>query len=162
MKFCLACCRSLHSQGSMRSHQAENRFTRYWYGSRPFRVLIFDDSPFECEAILMLCEEVPSWRLFEVEVASTEEEAFVLLKNSAKFDLILVDYHQPHPFDCIEFLRRIGNLGTAVALISADDKIEYVYRYADVSVSSENITLFLTRARHYAAFCACRISWRFS
>ena len=122
----------------MRLHQAENRFTRFCYGSRPFRVLIFDDSPFECEAILMLCAEVPSWRLFEVEVASTEEEAFMLLESSDKFDLILVDYHQPHPFDCIEFLRRIGNLGTAVALISADDKIEYVYRYAGATIWCSN------------------------
>jgi CheY-like chemotaxis protein len=87
-------------------------------------VLIFDDSPFEGEALMMLCEGCS----YIAEVVDTEEEATKILA-AQQFDLVLVDYHQPAPFDCIEFLRKIATAGTAVALISADDKVECVYSF---------------------------------
>jgi CheY-like chemotaxis protein len=86
-----------------------------------FTVLIFDDSPFDGEAIMMLCEGCG----YIVEVASSEDEAMRALAQQ-KFDLILVDYHQPAPFNCVEFVSRISHCSTAVAIISGDSIIEQV------------------------------------
>jgi CheY-like chemotaxis protein len=89
-----------------------------------FRVMIFDDSPYDGEAIMMLCEGCS----YIVEVVNSEDEAMRILAKQ-KFDLILVDYHQPAPFNCVEFVKKISDRTTAVAMISADTKIEQVYSF---------------------------------
>jgi signal transduction histidine kinase/DNA-binding response OmpR family regulator len=90
-----------------------------------FKVMVFDDSPFDGEAIMMLCEGCR----YTVDVVTTEDEAMKTLAKK-KFDLILVDYHQPAPFDCVKFVERLYNRTTAkVAMISADDTVEQVYRF---------------------------------
>ena len=117
MAFCRRCCRLMHSQGSMRVHESQGCFSAYTHGAEPFRVLIFDDSPIETQALSLLCEKYA----YVTAVASTEDEAVALLTHGT-FDLLVLDYHQPAPFECIEFLRRIAELGTAVALTSANDR----------------------------------------
>ena len=111
----------------MRAHESQGSFTDHNYGEAPFKVLIFDDSPFETQAVRLLCEMCA----YVTAVASTEDEAVAFLTNG-NFNLLVVDYHQPAPFDCIEFLRRIADLNTAVALTSASDRVASVHRFLDL------------------------------
>jgi CheY-like chemotaxis protein len=87
-----------------------------------FEVLILDDSPFEGEAVALLCKA----HSYEVTVVEREEDALSLLKSvdGDRIDFVLVDFHQPKPFDCFKFINKVAELRPQkpVAVVSADEK----------------------------------------
>jgi CheY-like chemotaxis protein len=84
--------------------------------------LVLDDSPFDAEAIMIQCDAVG----YHTTVVGTPEEAVKYLAT-AHVDLMLIDYHQPAPFEFADFLDKRVRSQVAVAVVSADDKIELIF-----------------------------------
>jgi CheY-like chemotaxis protein len=87
-----------------------------------FRVVILDDSPFDAEAVNMLCLSAD----YDVVVATTAEDAVSLVTSGEHVDVLILDYHQPAPFDALDFVLKIVQGRIPVAVVSADDKIEFL------------------------------------
>jgi CheY-like chemotaxis protein len=87
-----------------------------------FEVLVLDDSPFEGEAVALLCRA----NGYEVRMVEQEDDALNALKSpdGDRINFILVDFHQPKPFDCFKFIQKVAKLRpeTPVAVVSADEK----------------------------------------
>jgi CheY-like chemotaxis protein len=86
-----------------------------------FHVVILDDSPFDAESISMLCEA----ESYEVTIAATPQEALLLVEQK-HIDIFIVDYHQPAPFEPLDFILKMIKGKVPIAIVSADDKIEYL------------------------------------
>jgi CheY-like chemotaxis protein len=92
-------------------------------GDGKLRVVVLDDSPFETEAIMMLCEDAS----YKVATAETPEEALSWVEQRT-VDLLIVDFHQPAPFDALDFVLRQVKGRVPVLLCSADGEIEFLVR----------------------------------
>ena len=85
---------------------------------RKFRVGVLDDSPFETEAMVMLCVGAS----FEVLLTDNPQEARSWI-HFKSIGLLILDFHQPAPFDALDFLPTVL---IPTVLVSADDKVEYL------------------------------------
>jgi CheY-like chemotaxis protein len=87
-----------------------------------FRVVILDDSPFDAEAVNMLCLSAN----YDVVLATTAADAVSLVTSGEQVDVLILDYHQPAPFDALDFVLKTVQGRIPVAVVSADDKIEFL------------------------------------
>jgi response regulator RpfG family c-di-GMP phosphodiesterase len=88
---------------------------------RKFRVGVLDDSPFETEAMAVLCVDAS----FEVLLTDNPQEARSWI-HLESVDLLILDFHQPAPFNALDFLLREVKGRIPTVLVSADDKVEYL------------------------------------
>jgi CheY-like chemotaxis protein len=85
------------------------------------KVLIMDDSPLQAEAVKLMCKKEGLMATAVV----TPEDAIRHIEQQ-QVDILLVDYHQPAPFDCLQFLENCVQGQIAAIVISADQKVKLI------------------------------------
>jgi len=83
------------------------------------RVLIVDDEPGTIAVLRDFFRYFEHGCVYEITPAQSADDAFVILREGSRFDLILLDVHMAMPYwrDGLDLLRQIRGLGMNVPVI---------------------------------------------